>query len=90
MPTSRSAKKRVRQNVQDRARNRWRKQRVRAGIRDFRQSVLHGTVGEAEERFKGLCKMLDQVVAKGTMHSNTVSRYKSRFATRLNAMRAAG
>ncbi len=85
MASSRSAKKSIRQNVQRRARNRWRKQRVRAGIRDFLQSVLHGTVDEAEQQFKGLCKMLDQVAAKGTIHSKTASRYKSRLATRLNA-----
>lgn len=85
MAHSLSAKKRVRQNLQHRARNRWHKQRFRADIRDFRQSVLHGTVDEVEERFRGLCKMLDQVAAKGTIHKNTVSRYKSRFATRLNA-----
>ena len=90
MASSRSAEKRIRQNVQDRARNRWRKQRFRAGIKDFRQSVLHGTVDEAEQNFRGLCRLLDQVAAKGTIHKNTASRYKSRFATRLNVKRADG
>ena len=84
MAHSRSAKKRIRQNAKRRARNRWRKSKLRSAIKDYRQSILHGGVEEAQTKLNGLYKMLDQVASKGTIHRNAASRYKSRLADRLN------
>ena len=84
MAHSLSAKKRVRQNTEHRARNRWRKQRVRAAIKDYREAILHQSVEEAEQKLRGLYKLLDQVGAKGQpFHKNTVNRTKARMARRL-------
>jgi small subunit ribosomal protein S20 len=81
--------KRLRQNVKHRARNRWRKQKVRAAVREFRETILHGSVEQAETQLKGIYKMLDQVASTPTMHKNTASRYKSRLTTTLNQKKAA-
>jgi small subunit ribosomal protein S20 len=89
MAHSRSAKKRIRQNVRHRARNRWRKQSLRGAIRDYRESILHGTVDEAQSQLSKIYKELDQFSAKGAIHSNQAARYKSRLTARLNAKRAA-
>lgn len=83
MAHSLSAKKRVRQNLKDRARNRWHKSRVREAIKDYRETILHQSVDEAEQKLRSLYKLLDQVAAKGTFHKNTASRTKSRLAARL-------
>ena len=88
MAHSLTAKKRIRQNIKRRAVNRWRKVRFRAAIKDYRETLLHGTVEKATEELHGLYKLLDQVAAKGTIHKNTASRYKSRLATRLNHKKA--
>ncbi len=85
MAHSRSAKKRIRQNVQHRALNRWRKTRYRSAIKEFNETVLHGSVDEAQAQLSKIYKILDQVAASGTIHRNTASRYKSRLAVRLNA-----
>ena len=90
MAHSLSAKKRIRQNVKHRARNRWRKVQYRTAIKQFNETVLHGSVDQAESQLKGLYKMLDQVAAAGTIHRNTASRYKSRLTTRLNQKRSQG
>ena len=89
MAHSLSAQKRIRQNLAQRARNRWRKARFRSGIRQFRETILHGSIEDAEKQFNGLQKLLDQVAASGTIHRNTASRYKSRLAARLSARKAA-
>ena len=89
MAHSLSAKKRIRQNATRRALNRWRKTQFRTAIKEYKETLLHGSVTDAETQLKGLYKMLDQVSAKGTIHKNTASRYKSRLTTQLNAKKAA-
>jgi small subunit ribosomal protein S20 len=87
MAHSRTAKKRIRQNIKARARNRWRKNRFREAIRNFNDVAHHGNLQEAEGLYKSITKILDQVAAKGTIHKNTASRYKSRLAARLNSLK---
>ncbi|MCC6581248.1 MAG: 30S ribosomal protein S20 [Phycisphaeraceae bacterium] len=89
MAHSLSAKKRVRQNTARQAVNRWRKRQYRTAITQYRDTLLHGTVEDAQTQLRALCRMLDQIAAKGTLHRNTVSRYKSRLTQRLNARKAA-
>lgn len=89
MANSVSAKKRVRQNAVRRARNRWRTGRVRAAVKDFRETLQRGELEPAEGKLKALYKLLDQIASTSTMHKNTASRYKSRLTVRLNAAKAA-
>ncbi len=90
MAHSLSAKKRVRQNLKRRAINRWRMNRIRGDVKDYRETLLHGTVEKAAEQLQKLYKLLDQVAAKGTIHKNAASRYKSRLTLRLNKKRKEG
>ncbi|MEM1211335.1 MAG: 30S ribosomal protein S20 [Planctomycetota bacterium] len=89
MAHSASAKKRVRQNVKQRARNRWRKVRYREAIKEYRETLLHGSVEDAETQLSGLYKLLDQVASTPAMHKNTAGRYKSRLAAKLVEKRGA-
>jgi len=84
MPHSRSANKRLRQSIKRRAINRWRKRGYRVAMRDFHETILHGSVDDAKSQLSDLYKKLDQVAAKGTIHKKTADRYKSRLAARLN------
>ena len=90
MAHSLSAKKRIRQNIRSRARNRWRKGQFRTAIKQYNETILHGSVEQAQQELTGLCKLLDQVSAKGTIHRNTASRYKSRLSVKLNHKKSAG
>ena len=90
MAHSLSAKKRVRQNIKNRALNRWRKSRYRTAIKQFNETILHGTLEDAATQLSGIYKILDQVAATGAIHRNTASRYKSRLAARLNSKKTAG
>ena len=85
MAHSLSAQKRVRQNVRQRARNRWRKHQFRTAIKEYLETILHGTVPDAETKLRGIYKHLDQGAAKGTIHKNMAARTKGRLAARLNA-----
>jgi len=79
-----SAKKRIRQNAKRRARNRWRKDRIKNAIREFDEALEAGKTDVAAEKLQAAYKQLDQVAAKGTIHKNAASRQKSRLAKKLN------
>jgi len=78
-----SAKKRIRQNVKRRARNRRRKDGVKEAVRAFDEADREKDTQQAVDRLKTVYKRLDQVAAKGTIHENTAARKKSRLARRL-------
>jgi small subunit ribosomal protein S20 len=87
MAHSKSAQKRIRQNTHRRAINRWRRDDYRTAIKQYHETILHGSVEDAQTQLDGIYKLLDQVASTPTMHKNTAARYKSRLATRLNAKR---
>jgi small subunit ribosomal protein S20 len=89
MAHSLSAKKRIRQNEKARARNRWRRVKIKDATKEFLEAVQTGDSAKAAESYKAATKTLDQIAAKGTIHKNTASRRKSRLAARLKAMKAA-
>ena len=79
-----SAKKRIRQNLKRRARNRWRKDQIKQAIKDFDEAVRQGDKDKAAEQLKVCYKKLDQVAAKKTIHKNAAARKKARLAKRLS------
>ena len=85
MANSPSSKKRIRQNVKQRARNRWRKELVKDVVRQFNESVSSGDKNKAADDLKAVYKQLDKVAAKGAIHKKTAARRKSRLAKRLSA-----
>jgi small subunit ribosomal protein S20 len=80
-----SAKKRVRQNLKARARNRARKSDLRTQVKQFTVALTSGDVAKAEVELRKTTQALDKVAAKGTIHKNTASRKRSRLAKHLNA-----
>ena len=90
MAHSISAKKRVRQNLKRRARNRTRKDAIKDTVKGFLSALTHGDLKKATTELSQVARRLDKVAAKGTIHKNTAARKRSRLAKRLNAARKAG
>ena len=90
MAHSLSAKKRVRQNIKARARNRARKELIKNQTKAFTAAVTSGDTGKAETELRQLVRRLDKVAVKGTIHKNTAARKRSRLTKRLNALKAKG
>lgn len=86
MAHSLSAKKRVRQNIKRRARNRRRKAQVKQAVKQFDSAVQANNAAQAAQQLRLLYKTLDQVAAKGTIHKRAAARKKSRLARRLNKL----
>lgn len=89
MANSRSSKKRIRQNVACRDRNKTRRGALKTQIRKFLDAVHEKDIDRAKEEYRQTTKLLDQTTAKGTFHKNTTSRKKSRLAAQLNSLAAA-
>ena len=89
MAHSISAKKRVRQNIKARARNRARKDQIKEPVKAFTAALTAGYFKKAEEQLKVAVQKMDRISTKGTLHRNAASRKRSRLTKRLNAARAA-
>lgn len=90
MAHSLSAKKRVRQNIKLRARNRSRKELIKDELKAFNAATASGDLKKAETQLRAVASRLDKVASKGTLHKNTAARKRSRLAKRLNTLRKQG
>jgi len=83
MAHSVSARKRIRQNVRRRARNRWRLKTMRSAIKDFNEKLAHGSLEDARAAYHEVQRVLDRTASKGVIHPNQAARRKSRLNARL-------
>ncbi|HUG68557.1 MAG TPA: 30S ribosomal protein S20 [Pirellulaceae bacterium] len=79
MPNSKSAKKRLRQNVVRRDRNKAVKSALRSQLRKVREAVQAGDVGKAESEMQVATQRLDRAGQQNIIHRNKASRTKSRL-----------
>lgn len=89
MPTMKSAKKRLRQNIKHNLRNRTYKSALKTQMKKFLNAIREGNAQAAQEELRLTVKKLDTGVSKNILHKNTASRKKSRLAKKLNQMKAA-
>ena len=83
-----SAKKRNRQNVQRRTRNRARKAVLKTQTRKLNDEIRSDDLASAETSLSQLQKTLGKMSANHTLHKNTAARRKSRLARTLNRAKA--
>jgi small subunit ribosomal protein S20 len=79
MPNTPSAKKRLRQSLERRDRNRQVKSTIRTQIKKVHAAVKERDVAKAEAEFRLAARRLDRAGAARVIHPNTASRYKSRL-----------
>ena len=89
MAHSRTALKRIRQNLKRRALNRWRLRAMRIALKDFNDKLMHGSADEAKTAYATAQKVIDRTAQKGTIHKNQASRRKSRMVARLKLKQSA-
>jgi len=87
MPNIKSAKKRLRQNIVRRARNRATKSSLRSQIKKLTAAIEAKDVATSETLFVSTQKKLDQAAAKRVIHRNAAARVKSRFSAKIKAIK---
>jgi small subunit ribosomal protein S20 len=88
MPNTKSAKKRHRQSLVRRARNRARKSQIKTQVRKVREAIAAGDIETAETEFRLATRILDRSAAAGVVHGNLAARGKSRLSAAIKAAKA--
>ena len=89
MANTKSAEKRHRQNLQQRARNRAHRSRLRTAIKNLRAAMSSGDAAAAEALLPTTFSVIDKIAQKKIIHRNAASRYKARLAKRVLEMKQA-
>ncbi len=86
MANHKSAKKRMRQNVKRRARNRSNRSRLRTQITNLRDAIAAGDKDTSQAELTPTIALIDKMVNKKILHQNTAARYKSRLTRHVNSL----
>lgn len=86
MPNTKSAKKRVRQNVVRRLRNKVVKSVMKTEVKRLLSHINDNDAQAATTALPSTISALDKAVQKGVMHRNTAARKKSALYSKYNAL----
>lgn len=89
MPNSPSAKKRLRQNVTRRGRNRAARTALRSQVRRVRAAIAAGDAETCEKEFRLAAEKFDRAASKRLIHPNVAARSKSRLSAQIKAVKTA-
>ena len=87
MPHSKSAKKRHRQSLERRDRNRAVKRELKTRVRKVVEAVEAGKADDAQGALRVAAQKLDRAAAHKIIHRNAAARTKSRLATRVKKLK---
>jgi small subunit ribosomal protein S20 len=87
MPNIKSAKKRLKQSLVRRDRNRSAKRAIRTECKKVGEAAQSGGVEQAESELRSAAKLLDQSAAKHIIHRNAASRLKSRLSAKVKKLK---
>lgn len=84
--TKKQARKRHRQSLERRMRNKSVRTRVRRQMRLMRVALEEGDAAKVKELLPETISVIDVGWRRGVLHRNTASRYKSRMARQAQAV----
>jgi small subunit ribosomal protein S20 len=87
--TKKQARKRHRQSLERRMRNKSVRTRVRRQMRGMRIAIGEGDADKVKKLLPETMSIIDVGWRKGVLHRNTAARYKSRMARHAQAVIAA-
>jgi small subunit ribosomal protein S20 len=88
MANTKSAEKRIRQNIKQRERNRAHRSRLRTAVKKLRTVIASGDAAQAQEILPGTLSVIDATAQKKVIHVNAASRTKSRLSAQVAALKA--
>jgi small subunit ribosomal protein S20 len=86
---TKSAKKRLRQSLENRDRNRSTRSMLKTQVKKIREAVKTGDFKAADTEASVAAKKFDRAAAKKIIHKNVASRTKSRIAKYIKAGKTA-
>lgn len=89
MPHTSSAKKRLRQSIERREKNRSVKRAIKTQTRKVIDAVTANDLPKAQDELKLAAQKLDRAAAHNVIHRNAASRTKSRLSARVKTLKSA-
>ncbi len=86
MPTTKSAKKRLKTDKKKRTRNIRVKKSLKVLVKNLNQTIELKKEEEVKEALGKAGSALDRAASKGVIHKNTARRKKSRLARKVNKL----
>jgi small subunit ribosomal protein S20 len=87
MPTTKSAKKRHRQSLENRTRNRSVKKSIKTQYRKVMDAVVAGDAKKADDELSVAAKQLDRAATRKIIHANAAARTKSRLSAKIKKLK---
>jgi small subunit ribosomal protein S20 len=87
MPNIQSARKRLKQSIVARERNRSTKKSIRTECKKVIAAVGSGNAEQAEAELRIAASLLDQSAAKKVIHRNAAARAKSRLSAKVKKLK---
>ncbi|WP_457679068.1 30S ribosomal protein S20 [Thermovibrio sp.] len=81
MPNTKSAKKRLRQSIKRRQRNRYYVRRMKTEAKKVLEAVAQKDLEKAKEQLRVAMKWIERAAARGAIHKNEAARRQSRVAS---------
>lgn len=88
MANIKSAQKRARQSVKNRANNMAMRSKMRTYLKKVAAAIETGDRTAAVASYQAAVPVLDSMVNKGIVHKNKAARHKSRLNARIKALQA--
>lgn len=88
MANIKQAKKRVRQNIKRRMRNKWQISRMHTFLKRVVKAIENKDKSTAQAEYQLATSVLDRAASKGLIHKNKATRHKSRLAKQIKALAA--
>jgi len=86
MANIKSAKKRILQNQRKSEINKFRKSRIRSGIKNLNNLIANKKKDDSRSKFLALESELSKAVSKGVYKGNTASRIISRLSQKIKSL----
>jgi small subunit ribosomal protein S20 len=87
MPNIQSARKRLKQSLVRRERNRSTKKAIHTECKKVIAAVKAGSAEQAETELRKAAKLLDKSAAKHVIHRNAAARVKSRLSAKVKTLK---
>lgn len=87
MPNIKSAKKRLKQSIGLRQRNRAEKSSLRTEYKKVIKAVEAGDVEQAETAFRATVQKVDKAASSKVIHRNAAARVKSRLSLKIKKIK---
>jgi small subunit ribosomal protein S20 len=87
MPNIQSAKKRLKQSLIRRDRNRSTKRAIHTEYKKVIEAVKAGNAEQAETELRAVAKKVDKAAAKKIIHRNAAARVKSRLSAKVKTIK---